>query len=194
MSKRMIYESNMFSIEEAKTEFKDALEEVYNQQACDLSDEQVLDFLDDFDEDCWRIEVDNLCKHMPDNIKLITYGSATRWNGVSHGFVLADGFNGLLDNHIWKDCEYFNIWDEDGRLFMKGYHHDGYVNLEIKCMSKKGQALLESWEQKNKEYNLNIIWDDPNLSYIPCFAEKVYGIENNNKDNKYEDIEKERER
>lgn len=47
----------------------------------------------------------------------------------------------------FKDCEIDHIWDENGILKMRGHHHDGSVEVEIRQLTDQGCEALESYEQ-----------------------------------------------
>lgn len=112
-----------------------------------------------------------------EEMTIFSRGSISRWNGTSHGFELSNGFDDLLHSNIFKDCDRYHIRDVEGKLFMTGYHHDGQVNIEVKCISEKGEAMLEDWYSSDQDYNLNKIWDDPELSYEPKYAENILGVD-----------------
>ena len=81
---------------------------------------------------------------MPSDMQLISRGSIGRWDGVSHGFELSNGFADLLHSNIFKDCDRYHIRDAEGKLFMTGYHHDGQVNIEVKCIPKRVKPCLKT--------------------------------------------------
>ena len=45
--------------------------------------------------------------------------------------------------NIFADCEFNKIWEEDGKLYLSGHHHDGGVIVEMRQLSKQGEKLLE---------------------------------------------------
>ena len=51
------------------------------------------------------------------------------------------------DDSPFKDCEIDHIWDENGILKMRGHHHDGSVEVEIRQLTDQGCEALESYEQ-----------------------------------------------
>lgn len=51
------------------------------------------------------------------------------------------------DDSPFKDCEIDHIWDENGILKMRGHHHDGSVEVEIRQLIDQGCEALESYEQ-----------------------------------------------
>lgn len=178
MEEMTIFESDVFTdADEARKEFYDELEERFEKPLDSISDQEIYDFLIWREQEEWDNETSSLCSYMPSDMQLISRGSIGRWDGTSHGFELSNGFDDLLHSDIFKDCERYHIRDAEGKLFVTGYHHDGQVNIEVKCISKKGEALLEDWYLSDQDYNLNKIWDDPELSYEPKYAENVLGVD-----------------
>lgn len=65
--------------------------------------------------------------------------------GISSFETFDDLMNG--DDSPFKDCEIDHIWDENGILKMRGHHHDGSVEVEIRQLTDQGCEALESYEQ-----------------------------------------------
>lgn len=65
---------------------------------------------------------------------LIAFGSIGRWDGERTGISSFETFDDLMngDDSPFKDCEIDHIWDENGILKMRGHHHDGSVEVEIR--------------------------------------------------------------
>ncbi len=62
---------------------------------------------------------------------------------------LFENYNDLMtgDDSPFKDCEIDHIWDENGRLMMRGHHHDGGVEVEVRQLTDQGCEALETYEQ-----------------------------------------------
>lgn len=59
--------------------------------------------------------------------RIIARGSIGRWDGTRHGMTAYRDFDDMMGGHdsVFKDCEIGKVWDENGSLFIHGYHHDG---------------------------------------------------------------------
>lgn len=79
---------------------------------------------------------------------LIAFGSIGRWDGERTGISSFETFDDLMngDDSPFKDCEIDHIWDENGILKMRGHHHDGSVEVEIRQLTDQGCEALESYE------------------------------------------------
>lgn len=69
--------------------------------------------------------------------KLMVRGVSSRWDGASSGYMDPyDSFRDLITDNgydgIFKDCEIDRIYEEDGSLVVRGFHHDGAVNIEVR--------------------------------------------------------------
>ena len=80
---------------------------------------------------------------------LIAFGVIGRWDGERTGISSFETFDDLMngDDSPFKDCEIDHIWDENGILKMRGHHHDGGVEVEIRQLTDHGCEALESYEQ-----------------------------------------------
>ncbi|MDB6874363.1 hypothetical protein PMT39_07345 [Bifidobacterium longum] len=80
---------------------------------------------------------------------LIAFGNIGRWDGERTGISSFETFDDLMngDDSPFKDCEIDHIWDENGILKMRGHHHDGSVEVEIRQLTDQGCEALESYEQ-----------------------------------------------
>jgi len=73
----------------------------------------------------------------------LAVGTAGRWDGTCSGGFIFEGITGLMKH--FDHCDYFKIWDENGHLFLRGYHHDGTDTVEIKHVTDKGRTYFENW-------------------------------------------------
>lgn len=69
------------------------------------------------------------------------------FTGISSFETFDDLMNG--DDSPFKDCEIDHIWDENGILKMRGHHHDGSVEVEIRqdCPCD-APALVDLWKHR----------------------------------------------
>lgn len=65
--------------------------------------------------------------------RIIARGSIGRWDGTRHGLAVYRDFDDMMSgpDSVFKDCEIGKVWDENGSLFIHGYHHDGGVDVEV---------------------------------------------------------------
>lgn len=97
------------------------------------------------------------------------------------------------DDSPFKDREIDHIWDENGRLMMRGHHHDGGVEVEVRQLTDQGCEALESYEQvwagepfdaagrryDGSEESVDRFWNDMEtdrgLSVEPRYVELAFG-------------------
>lgn len=122
-------------------------------------------------------------------------GTIQRWNGKSSGFKLYKDLDDLLygRDSVFKDCVIDKIWDDDGHLFISGYHHDGSVEIEVKQLTDAGIDALNDWEPASiyedfhpagkiypvgafrESLFLHDFWDNSDFCEMPHYAKKVFG-------------------
>lgn len=78
--------------------------------------------------------------------RIIARGSIGRWDGTSHGMTVYRDFDDMMSgpDSVFKDCEIGKVWDENGSLFIHGYHHDGGVDVEVRQLTDAGENALMS--------------------------------------------------
>ena len=94
---------------------------------------------------------------------------------------------------VFKDCEIGKVWDENGSLFIHGYHHDGGVDVEVRQLTDAGEEALDSIEDAwvgeaftsgGKEYDGSLesmdtamrdLWENPDLCPAPRYMELAFG-------------------
>ena len=85
------------------------------------------------------------------------------------------------------------VWDENGGLFIHGYHHDGGVDVEVRQLTDAGEEALdviedawygEPFTSGGKEYDgspesvdtaMRDLWEDPDLCPTPRYMELAFG-------------------
>ena len=76
---------------------------------------------------------------------LIVSGSVGRWDGKYSGSQIYSDWSEFI-REFGKDCDYFKIYTEKGKLYVKCSHHDGTNFCEVKTLTDRGQNYLENWE------------------------------------------------
>ncbi len=138
----------------------------------DIPDEEVFKEMS-FEEDIsWESEKEVLSDFFEKDY-FIVYGSFGAWNGRRPAGKIISGFNQLSD--AWQNCDYINIYDENGHFYIKCSHHDGTNFYEVKRLTSKGLDYLNNdynWhDQKAHEtaFNCNL------FSGLPHYANIVFG-------------------
>lgn len=77
--------------------------------------------------------------------RIIARGSIGRWDGTRHGMTAYRDFDDMMSgpDSVFKDCEIGKVWDENGGLFIHGYHHDGGVDVEVRQLTDAGEEALD---------------------------------------------------
>lgn len=127
--------------------------------------------------------------------RIIVRGSIERWDGTSHGMTAYKDFDDMMGgaDSVFKDCEIGKVWDENGSLFIHGYHHDGGVDVEVRQLTDAGEEALDSIEDAwvgeaftsgGKEYDGSLesmdtamrdLWENPDLCPAPRYMELAFG-------------------
>lgn len=126
---------------------------------------------------------------------IIARGSIGRWDGTSHGMTAYRDFDDMMTgtDSVFKDCQIDKVWDENGSLFIHGYHHDGAVEVEVRQLTDAGEEALAAIEDAwvgdeftiaGKTYDgsaqstmdaLDDLWENPDLCPTPRYMELVIG-------------------
>lgn len=126
---------------------------------------------------------------------LLVRGSIGRWDGTSHGMTAYRDFDDMMSgpDSVFKDCEIGKVWDENGSLFIHGYHHDGGVDVEVRQLTDAGEDALDVIEDawygepftvNDKEYDgswksvdaaMRDLWENPDLCPAPRYMELAFG-------------------
>lgn len=127
--------------------------------------------------------------------RLLARGSVGRWDGTSHGLTAYRDFDDMMtgSDSVFKDCEIGKVWDENGSLFIHGYHHDGSVDVEVRQLTDEGEEALDTIEDAwvgeeftiaSKTYDgsaqstmdaLDDLWENPDLCPAPRYMELAFG-------------------
>ena len=132
--KREALKRMIFSNYDIDSYYEDAKQSLIDNGLENPSDSQINDEVFElmsinFDEEF------NSLKHFFGDIPVLTEGCLQRWNGTHSGFSV---FNNFLQmwHSMTKDCDYFEIYDCNGHLFIRCSHHDGTSLFEVKKVTK----------------------------------------------------------
>lgn len=77
------------------------------------------------------------------NGKFLAVGTCGRWNGTFSGGFIFENLKELMG--YFTDCAYIKIWMENNHFFVKGTHHDGVDEVEVKEITKRGEGYYDNW-------------------------------------------------
>lgn len=161
---------NIYSVDDYDTQFgnpyyrehnqdTDSLWTQYEQSGATVSFDE---YADEARQADWELEIGDLANFFSGDTgarstfenplggrPLIAVGSIQRWDGDHSGVTPVNDFDELLhgSQSPFKDCEIDRVWDENGRLYMSGHHHDGGVQVEIRQLTDKGIEAIEAYDQ-----------------------------------------------
>ena len=128
-----------YNLYELKDEARENLAEMKdndNPSESEIWDEIYI--LDDFNRDDARAELRPIF-----NGKFLAVGTCGRWNGTFAGGFIFETFDELMAR--FSHCDYIKLWMENGHFFVKGAHHDGTDEVEVKRITGKGENYYDNW-------------------------------------------------
>lgn len=145
----------------------------------DLSEDTVLEFAADIESRDFTDTLDTLKSFFEDKTVMFT-GAIGRWCGNHTGFDIGN-FDDLFEQYT-KDCEYFNIYDDNGALYIRCSHHDGTNLFQVLVLTNKGARIFEDWQNYCGKYaklddkSIHELLLNRKLAHVPQVAKKVYGF------------------
>lgn len=140
----------------------------------EATDDMIYDAMHELERMYWD-DISYELKHFFDegNAWLLT-GSTGRWDGNYRGGYVFNTFEEFCK--CLKDCDYIEITDNKGHLYVKGSHHDGTNHYEIKRVSDFGCEWYDnhSWDMYEEELHTKM-WNNNFMTSLPHFARDVYG-------------------
>ena len=142
----------------------------------DIPDSEVWDEMSFNEQIDWK-EVTNELKRFFDDEEILVIGSVGRWDGTyAAGKVIS--YNELWK--CWNDCDYVEIYDEDGHFYINASHHDGNNHFEVKLLTEEGIKYYsrwnENWNDSRSEQEIHAkLAESSYYTHIPHFAREVYG-------------------
>ena len=162
--------------------FEDTAEYIFDEYA----DEEGWDTVEDVPEDeIWReMQFSDECawddakydlEHfLKENGPMLVVGSLGLWYGNCRGGKICYNFRDLAG--AWEDCDYINIYDQNGHLYIECSHHDGTNMYECKLLTERGEQYAEDhgWDMYDSELHEKL-WNDSHYTHLPHYAHKVWG-------------------
>ena len=142
------------------------------------TDSEIWERAADMEHNDWSDETAQLREFFAGN-SWLAMGTVGRWTGNHAAGTVFDNLDEFFHSAT-KDCDYWEIWDENGHLYMRCSHHDGTNYFEIKRLSRRGVGVLENWEfdytnETPEEIMHETLWGCNLFSGLPHFAHTVYG-------------------
>ena len=140
----------------------------------DVPDDDVWQELSFQEETEWDDAKYELEKFMRENGPLLVVGSLGLWYGRCDGGKICNDFRDLAG--AWQDCDYINIYDQNGHMYIECSHHDGTNLFECKLLTEKGENYAEdhSWDMYDSDLHKRL-WNDSHYTHLPHYAHKVWG-------------------
>lgn len=136
----------------------------------DVPDTMIYDEMDAQDRNDWQCFFDELYFMLSGNRYLLT-GTCGRWNGPSDGGKFIASTDDLL--YCIQHLDSVRFYDENGHLKIRGYHHDGEDNYELKRLTKKGCELAEKHCYACDRALPRTIMNSNFYSALPHFAKRI---------------------
>lgn len=136
------------------------------------SDERIVEemsSIDDLNWDDFKINFENFFN----TNTFVLQGTVGRWDGTYGAGYVFDSFHGLC--RAWQSCEYVEIYDCNGHLYVDCSHHDGSNHYEIRVLTECGVKYVDNHKYDMDERELHTKLMHPNHSKLPHAAHTVFG-------------------
>lgn len=140
----------------------------------DVPDDEIWKEMQFSDECQWDETAHDLEVFMRNNGPMLVVGSLGLWYGNCRGGKICYNFRDLAG--AWEDCDYINIYDQNGHLYIECSHHDGTNMYECKLLTERGEQYAEDhgWDMYDSELHKKL-WNDSHYTHLPHYAHKVWG-------------------
>ena len=140
----------------------------------EITEQMIWDWRYQINQDDWDDTKYELEKFFKDKV-VGFFGTVGTWHGRFAGGRIGEFWETYYK--AIKDCDYIQIEDKNGHMYLRCSHHDGTNFFEIKEITERGQQYLENWkygcDDRTTEYCFNQI--SKRYSRLPRFAKTVYG-------------------
>ncbi len=138
-NKTVVYFDN-YNTDGYEEDARDNLRLVYGEEP---SDEEVWNAVWSYLETDWAIMSSALDRSF-DGANLIISGAVGRWDGRVTGGAIYPTWDKFIAD-FGKDCEYFEVKQVDGHLYVACSHHDGNNFCEVKVVTDAGDRYYDNW-------------------------------------------------
>lgn len=147
------------------------LEEFPDEKDWEPTDQEVWDEIQFMDRCNWD-DFEGDFKNFFNTHTFILQGYIGTWHGQCKGGFIFNSFREM--SRAWEDCDYIEIYDENGHLYIRCSHHDGTNHYEIRMLNEKGQDYASNHYYDDDEEVHNKLMKNP-YSVLPDCAHKIYG-------------------
>lgn len=144
-----------------------------------ITDSKLYNCAKDLEQEDFTITLNELEEFFDGKTVMFT-GAIGRWNGTHAGFDIGD-FDDLFSEYT-EDCDYFEIYDDDGALYIRCSHHDGTNLFQVLTLTNKGARAFDDWQYSYGKYaklddkEIHKLLLNRKLTHVPQVAKKVYGF------------------
>ena len=172
--KRIIFSTEARDFDETKAEMIERhLEDYPDEKDWAPSDEEVYDERHEQTDFDWENAEYELKKHLLDFDWFLVVGSCGLWNGNFAGGKFCKNLSEIMQ--CMKSCDDYEIYDENGRLHIDGWHHDGKNSFECKALTSKGLHVAGEEGFENYRSLHEKLWKSNLFTKDLHFAHDVYG-------------------
>lgn len=140
----------------------------------EITDEMIWDEMHFLEEIYWDDIAYELKRFFEKGSAWLLVGTLGLWYGKCRGGYIFHTYDEFLK--CLKDCDYWEVVDDKGHLYVNGSHHDGTNCYEIKRVSDFGYEWYDnhSWDMCEEELHTKM-WNNNFMTSLPHFARDVYG-------------------
>lgn len=148
------------------------IERVENEN--EITDEMIWEEMKFLEEFYWEDFKHELSKFFDNGTAWLLTGTLGLWYGKCKGGFVFNTFDEFTK--CLQDCDYVEITDEKGHLFVTCSHHDGTNHFEIKRISDFGYEWYNNnyFDTGDEELHTKM-WNSNFMTALPHFARDVYG-------------------
>lgn len=173
--KRMIFATTNREFDDVKAEMIERhLDDYPEEKDWSPSDEDVYDERRVQTEFDWECASDELKAHLKDFDIFLVVGTCGLWNGNFAGGKFCRNLDEVMQ--CMKSCDDYEIYDENGRMYITGWHHDGTNNFAVKTLTRKGLELAEKEGLGNYRSLHEKLWNSNLFTKDLHFSADVYGL------------------
>lgn len=140
----------------------------------EITNEMIWDEMRFLEEIYWDDFAYELKRFFEKGSAWLLVGTLGLWYGKCRGGYIFHTYDEFLK--CLKDCDYWEVVDDKGHLYVNGSHHDGTNHYEIKRVSDFGYEWYDnhSWDMNEEELHTKM-WNNNFMTSLPHFARDVYG-------------------